>query len=230
MRNLTNRGLDFYSPQRTISFRRSFQPLLDRKEVRYLGKDNLYRVIGRMISRAFMLAGRSVRDPRAIAVLMLMVMVFAIPSVVMVGSKNSEASIFPINVRGYIMDLSGNKLQGANVTVEMVNETSGFTTKTLYYDSTTVSGLYSVTFDGAYWNPGDTIRVTAKYDLDTQVNQTTARNVAMQYVNVTMAVEIPEFGSLFGISTYVLSVGMVASVIILYRRKNRGPGDASLDP
>jgi hypothetical protein len=221
MRNLTKGGLDFYSPQRTISVSRSFGPLLDREEVRYPGRDNAHTVLRRRLSRVYMGASRSVRDPRAIVVIAIAAILMALPSIVMLGSDRGEAGLFPVNVRGYIMDLAGNKLQGANVTIEIINETSGLTTKTLYYDSTLSSGLYSVTFEGAYWDPGDTIKVTAKYGGDTVINQTRVNDRPIQYVNVTMSVEIPEFGSLFGLPTFVLSVGLVAAVIVVGRRRQK---------
>jgi hypothetical protein len=222
MRNLTKGGLDFYSPQRTISISRSFRPLLDREEVRYPG--NPYTAFRRRLSRVYMGASRGVRDPRAIVVIAIAAILIALPSIVMLGSDRGEASLFPVNVRGYIMDLAGNKLQGANVTIEIINETSGLTTKTMYYDSTLSSGLYSVTFEGAYWDPGDTIKVTAKSGGDTVINQTRANDRPIQYVNVTMSFEIPEFGSLFGLSTFVLSVGFVAAVIVVGRRRSKARG------
>lgn len=129
MRNLTKRGLDLYGPHRTISSSKGFRPLLDREEVKYRVRVYPHRAIGPAIARGCMAMSRSIRDPRAAVMIAVFIFLMAVPFVTMVGSEESKASTFPINVRGYVMDTANNKIQGANVTVEMVNDTTGDVTK-----------------------------------------------------------------------------------------------------
>jgi len=167
---------------------------------------------------------RRARTPSATMLIAIAIpfLVLAIPFAVMVGSQDSAAnSIWPLIVRGYIEDSEGNKIEGANVTIEMVNETSGLVTKTYYVDSTPASGAYLVTFNGGEWDPGDTIRVTATFGFMQDENTTIALNVAVQWVNVTLYPAIPEFGSIFGVSTSIITIGLIAMVVATYRKKRQ---------
>lgn len=176
-----------------------------------------------MVARVYMAKTRRARTPSATMLIAIAIpfLMLAIPLMAMVGSQNSAASIWPLIVRGYIEDSDGVKIEGANVTIEMVNETSGLVTKTYYVDSTPASGSYLVTFNGGEWDPGDTLRVTARFGFMQNENTTIARDVAVQYVNVTLYPAIPEFGSILGISTSMISIGLIAMMVVAYRRKRQ---------
>lgn len=165
---------------------------------------------------------RSVRDPRGFVVVSLIVVLLVVSSGLMIGSRRGEAALFPVNVRGYVEDLAHNKIQGANVTVEMVN-TASVVTATRWYDSTLSSGLYTVSFEGGYWDPGYTIRVTARYGSDTGQSSATATSDPAQWVNVTLSIVIPEFGGLLGLSMSFVTIGMMAMFVVGYRSRRREP-------
>ena len=166
--------------------------------------------------------GRNVKDPRGVLLISLMVVLLVVSSGLMIGSRQGEASVMPVNVRGYVEDLAHNKIQGANVTVEMVN-TASVVTATRWYDSTLSSGLYTVSFEGSYWDPGFTIRVTARYGSDTGQSSATATIDPIQWVNVTMSITIPEFGGLLGLSMPFVTFGMIAMFVVGYRSRRREP-------
>ena len=166
--------------------------------------------------------GRSVKDPRGFVVVSLMVVLLVVSSGLMLGSRRGEAGLWPVEVRGYVEDLAHNKIQGANVTVEMVN-TASVVTATRWFDSTPSSGLYTVSFEGAYWDPGYTIRVTARYGSDTGQSSATATIDAIQWVNVTIPIVIPEFGGLLGLSMPFVTFGMIAMFVVGYRSRRREP-------
>jgi len=169
------------------------------------------------------LAGMKVRtmakDPRFAATVVTLVALSLMASVSVFGSDNSAAApAGPKNVRGYVWDSSWNDIQGANVTVKMLN---GVTlVKTLYYDATEPDGLYTVTFGISEWDIGYTIEVTAKYNANEKTNSTAAVVGPLQYVNVTLEFTIPEFGGGFGTVLTVASF-MALAVVLVSRRRGR---------
>jgi hypothetical protein len=175
-----------------------------------------------MIMSGLRSVGRSVRDPRGFLVVSLIVVLLVVSSGLMLGSRRGEAGPWPVNVRGYVEDLAHNKIQGANVTVEMVN-TGSVVTATLWYDSTLSSGLYTVSFQSGDWDPGYTIRVTARYGSDTGQNSAVATSDGMQWVNVTVSTVIPEFSGLLGLSMPLVTIGMMAIFVVGCRGRRREP-------
>ena len=139
--------------------------------------------------------------------------------VLLTGAGNCSASVFPKLVDGYVFDVSGVPIPDANVTIRIYD---GVTLKgTQYYDATENDGFYTVTFDGPQWDPGNEIEVTARYDLESAQNSTTADDEPFQSVNVTMSLAIPEFGSLLGSPILGLSLGMVAIFAVSARLGRR---------
>jgi hypothetical protein len=216
MRNLTKRGLGFYSPHKDHLFSSAFRPKLDREEVRYGWRRLRGSGTDSGLTRGLMAVGRGLRDPRALAVICVFVVALTISSMLFGGSESSSAALFPVNVRGFVRDISGNPIQGANVTVEMMNGPTVVSTK--YYD-TISTGLYSVTFAGSEWDINDTIRVTATYGIYTNQNSTVATTDPIQYVNVTLSMSIPEFGSVMGLSTSFVTMGLIAVIVTVSRRR-----------
>lgn len=136
----------------------------------------------------------------------------------------AQAGDGPKNVRGYIYDQNGDPIPGANVTVNMRRPDNSIRS-TLYYDASDADGKYSVTFfdlGGAPWEIGDTIEVIATYGSDSASNTTVATPSAdypIQYVNVTIAMVIPEFGALGSFSFLAMTLVVMAVFLIARRRK-----------
>ena len=138
-----------------------------------------------------------------------------------VSSEQGSAATWPKNVRGYVEDSAGTRIEGANVTVEMWN---GITLrKTLYCDATDSDGFYQVTFAMGDWDEGNTIEVTARLGIDSATNSTTADALPMQYIDVTLGIVIPEFGALLGSPLTFVSIGLAAIVILSFRARKRTP-------
>ncbi len=217
MRNLTKRGLGFYSPSGNHSISSAFRPLIDREEVTYGWRRLRASDVRPGIAMGFMAVGRGLRDPRTLAAISVLVVALTLSTMLFGGSERGSAYTWPVNVRGFVTDSVGNPVQGANVTVDMM---SGATVRaTKYYDATLSSGLYSVTFQSSEWDPGNTIVAIATYGIYTNQNSTVAAADPIQYVNVTLAMTIPEFGSVMGLSTSFVTMGMVAIVILASRRR-----------
>ena len=222
MRNLNKRGLDFYSPHRTHLISSAYRPLFDREEVRYAGRGYSVPDLRRRLVRGCMAVSRGARDPRALVIGSILVVLFGVLFVVNVGSEQGEASLFPVNVRGFIEDSAHNRLNGANVKVEMVRTSDSYVRATQYYD-TLSNGFYTVSFTGDVWDPNDMIRVTATYGGDSNQNSTLATDDAVQYVNVTLLTVIPEFGDILGSPISVVSIGLIALIVVVRRRRVKDP-------
>ena len=169
-----------------------------------------------------MAVSRGARDPRALVIVSILVVLFGVLSVVNVGSEQGEAYIWPVNVRGFVEDSAHNRLSGANVKVEIVRTSDSYVRATQYYD-TLSNGFYMVSFAGAVWDPNDLIRVTATYGGDSNQNSTLATADSVQYVNVTLLTVIPEFGDIFGSPISVVSIGLIAVIVVVRRRREKGP-------
>jgi len=137
------------------------------------------------------------------------------------SSEEGSAAFWPKNVKGYILDHMGAPVEGANVTIEMWNNST--LRKTFYEDSTASDGFYTVTFEGKDWDENNTIKVTARLGEFTASNSTLANSMPIQYVNVTLWTVIPEFGALLGSPLTFVSIGLVAIVILSVRARRRNP-------
>ena len=224
MRNLSKRGLGFYSPQRTYLISSAYRQLLDREEVRYDAGTHPISDIKAGFTRGYMAVNRSIRDPRTFAFISILVVVLTLSSMLMVGSDRGKAGVYPVNVRGHVFDLAGNGIQGANVTVDIMVGSTIRTTR--YYDATLASGLYTVSFQGSEFDIGNTIRTTATYDVYTNQNSTEVLDpffYPIQWVDVTLSMSIPEFGSIFGVPGSFVAVGMIAAIVVVHRRRPKNP-------
>jgi hypothetical protein len=144
--------------------------------------------------------------------------VISIAALVLLGSMPAAAETGPKTVMGTVYDNSGNPLADADITAVVINAGNS-TIMATEIDVTGPEGAYSVTFDPAVWQIGDTLRVTATYSSVQQTNQTTATIAPFQIVDVHFTTAIPQFGSLLG---FMAAAGMVCVVgvgFLFYRRK-----------
>jgi len=148
-------------------------------------------------------------------------MVFIVAAAIMTslaGLDRPNTSVVAVGpgpkiVQGYVNDTVGNPLEGALVTVEVVAQDTSNVRDT-QTDTTGSDGYYMVTFSFDKWDIGDTIRVTATYDSNQQLNQTVASGDASQQVNVNFGFAIPEFSSLFGFVAALVAVVCVTTLRI----------------
>ena len=148
---------------------------------------------------------------------MLLATLFIVGGSFLPVSDNASAGITK-NVRGHIYDQLGNPIGGANVTVKAIR--GGITMDTLWYDSSEIDGLYTVTFGFTdSLELGDTIEVTASYSGHQSINSTIADSSPQQVVDVSISgVFVPEFG---GLPIFVVCGAFVA-IFILARRRRSG--------
>jgi len=141
------------------------------------------------------------------------------------ASDSALAGDGPKIVTGFIYDAGGNPIFGANVTLDVLVGAGPSIRTTMYYEPLSeADGYYSVTVDGFLhpWEIDDTLRVTGTYGVYQASNSTIATdstNHPIQYVNVTISdVMIPEFGGFAGSVAFV-SIGLIATVVVLKRRR-----------
>ncbi|MBE0517768.1 MAG: hypothetical protein IH630_00900 [Thermoplasmata archaeon] len=129
----------------------------------------------------------------------------------------SSASLAPMDVKGYIYDGSYGLIVGADVTVTTKD---GETIIAIYDTTSDPDGYYKITFGPSEYNYGCTIEVTATDGIDTNTNWTVAADSALwNYVNVTLADEIPEFGGVYGLSMVFAVSGIMAIFIVMGRKR-----------
>ena len=119
-------------------------------------------------------------------------------------------------VRGYVYDSTGTPIENAFVTVQIKD---GATVKATLTDTTNETGFYSVTFAPGDGVVGDTIFVNATYDMNYNTNSTIAtssQDQPIQFVNVTLGIVIPEFGS---IASLILIIFGAAAIFTVMSRK-----------
>ena len=220
MRNLFGRGWGFDHPRKTHFSADAVRGLIEREPVRvrksYRGARGYG--FGTGVWLASMRVRAVTRDPRVAGTMVVIAALLLVSSFASFGSENSSAASFPLNVRGYVWDAEGNDIEGANVTVKMLNGATLI--KTLYYDATEPDGLYAVTFGPVDWNPGYTIEVIAAFGGDSVTNSTAAppeTGLTVKYVNATLSLTIPELGS--GLTTALTVASFMAVVVVLVSRR-----------
>jgi len=149
----------------------------------------------------------SLKRSKKRAMISIAVLSISIIALIVIASNASAAS-GPKVVRGYILDSVGRTVEGADVTVNIINASTKEVVSTLS-ETTNATGFYSVTFGPSDWEIGDDIEVIATYNAAQESNSTTATDYPVQYVNVTYAFEIPEFGSMVG---FLASAGIIGIV------------------
>jgi len=143
---------------------------------------------------------------------------FAIIAVFILSSGLVSAQGFPKVITGTVYDESGNKLEGATVTVTMK---SGAAVHGMETDGPTWSdGYFSVTFAGTDWVEGDDIVVVAVKagNGGEAINYSVADDVSDQNVDVHFETAIPQFGGLVGAFA---AAGLVGAVAIVSFRKRK---------
>jgi|GEM_PF-1313876 len=143
----------------------------------------------------------------------LMVTVAVVPSA-------TRAADYSKSVRGYVYDIDGRKVAGADVTIAMMN---GGVQVSSHTETSNSLGYYNIVFEPTEWNPGYRILVTAIYNSLEASNATVVlclNNPFPQWENVTFEYEIPELGSGYGgILVTGLLVGAMAVAFLVFVRK-----------
>jgi len=150
---------------------------------------------------------------------------FALAMFTLVVSDDASAGDGLKIVRGYVWDKVGRAVEDADVTVN-IRLASDDTVRSTMTETTDSVGWYSVTFGMSDWDIGDRIETIATYNSVQEDNSTTATSSniwPIQYLNVTFAFEIPQFGSTLGLVIAGGAVGMVAVVSLVVLRRRPSP-------
>lgn len=150
----------------------------------------------------------------AIAGFAALLFVFSFVSTV---PTNASAGPWPLAIYGYIYDMYGDPVDGADVTVTILN---GATPVSTHTDTSDGAGYYSTLFLSGEWEIGYDIEVVAVYmgsapEMATGV----APDGNDIQVDVHFTFEIPEFGAEWGLLVAGVAVGAVAVVAVVWRRK-----------
>lgn len=180
---------------------------------------------------AMAMSGRSTRiGLRSSIVVLSTVIGVLVLAVAVLPSSGAADDNHTMNVRGYVYDNAGRKIANADVTVSMYNGA------TLVKSNSTTSraspaGYFSVNFHPGEWATGNTVLVVAQYQGGLQgVNDSKDADPPWTvdgakffvWENVTLPYEIPQFGNnTTGLLVTAGLVGVVASVVLVWRRKGK---------
>jgi len=143
------------------------------------------------------------------------ILIFAVALIL--ASYNVIAASGPKQVRGYIWDIEGRNITGADITINIRWESDDTIRSTLTDTSSDPLGYYAVTFAPANWDIGDRIEVISTYLSNQESNSTTATSMPYQWVNVTYPFVIPVFGSTLG---FLVAGGLLGAVaVVMLTRK-----------
>ena len=142
-------------------------------------------------------------------------------AIAVLPSASLAADNHTMNIRGYVFDDHGNRIANAQVTVTMY---AGATPGVSHTATSGASpkGYFSVNFLQGEWATGNTVQVVAQYQGGAQgVNHTLAVNGAnfYEWENVTLPYEIPQFGGTTGLLLTAGAIGVVASVVLVWKRE-----------
>jgi len=152
------------------------------------------------------------RNKRLLAILAFeLVVLVAVGVFLGQATKPAASGTANLSVYGYVRNMSGTPLEGASVSVTVVE-----TPRTLA-TTTDATGFYIVEFDLADWDVGDHIEVVATYDALQQMNTTIASDLTVEQVDINYTYEIPEFGGVGGSLVAIIAVAGVAGLFILKR-------------
>ncbi len=218
MQNLFRGGRGFDRPRQTHFSANAIQGVIERESRRqrkgYWGVPRYCWREG--IRRTSVRAARTARDPRFVAVTVILVSC-ALISAVNLGSDSTSAALGPKAVRGFVWDSLWNPVPNANVTLKTLN--GAVLVKTLYCDATDPDGYYSLSFGPSDWDPGYTIEITARYSVYSIVNTTVANPAPFQWLNASLAFVIPELGG--GITAGLTIASFTAMVLVVMARRRR---------
>jgi hypothetical protein len=159
---------------------------------------------------------RSSKGLRSSTIMAATVTVFLLAAMLYAPAP-AEAGPSDISVRGWVWDSAYREVEGASVVVNVIDGGSTVTTESTTTDG---DGFYSVFLLAAEWNVGNTFQIVVTFDSKQDTNQTIATSAAIQYVNLTYTFEIPEFGSLAGMTLVAFALGGVGvAAVVLWRRK-----------
>jgi LPXTG-motif cell wall-anchored protein len=136
----------------------------------------------------------------------------------LISASSASAETFPKIVDGHVYDSVGTPLENAYVTVKILRASDNTTRATLN-DWTDEAGFYTVTFDGVYWDVGDTIQVIAEYNSDQRSNSTLADGAPVQTIDVKFPYEIPEFGAYWTTLLGLAGAGAIGAVFLVRKRR-----------
>lgn len=152
---------------------------------------------------------------------LLVLPIFAVAVLAVVAGPTSNGAHImatgPLTISGYVYDLAGNPLEGANVVVLIVQ--TSFTASA----TTGADGSYQALPDipPASYDLGNTIQVTATYNsAEEQVSVPVTQDMidfGMAQIDVHYTYEIPEFGTGFGFA-FVMVVIAALAVVVLGRK------------
>jgi len=153
---------------------------------------------------------------KPLAVVLAMGTLLLVPvAAISLNDAHTLAGTGPLTVWGYVYDFSGQPLQGANVVVTVVE--TGFSTSGV----TGSDGKYqgSPDLNATDYSNGDTIRVVANYNSNTQANTSlVVDDPGVMQIDVKYTYEVPEFGTLLGFLVAAALVGMIAIYSVSKRR------------
>lgn len=118
-------------------------------------------------------------------------------------------------ITGYVDDQMDTPVEGASVTVSMMDGAVDVSTKSAQTDA---NGLYLVSFEWLEWEPDYTIEVTAVYWESPETVTAPCDGSLTQQVDVQFLFAIPQFGSLVGFLVSIALVGVVGLVLLRRRR------------
>jgi len=139
-----------------------------------------------------------------------LVALMALVSAVSFLNSTTSAGPGPKEVDGIVTGSSG-PVNGADVTINVRNKTSGQVVATLYA-TTSAGGFYTVTFERSSWEIGDTIEVIATYGAESGTNSVFADGEPFQTVNVALQPVIPEFPGFSFIVVLTVSTALLLGV------------------
>jgi len=164
-----------------------------------------------LLTKSFMYARRRHRrGPYAIiCVLFGTALVLSTPLLVanhIISDFTASAAPGPTRVQGHVYDSLGSTVYNAQITVTFLTSSASWS------GSTDINGYYqSRSFGPTEWSIGETIEVTATYDLVQATNTSLAVNSITQIIDVTLSFVIPEFGTSSG---FLLVVGFLMFAFI----------------
>ncbi len=152
---------------------------------------------------------------RSVVAVLLMLVLVAVPTAVLSDNGARTLDVTgPLTVWGYVYDLAGQPLEGADVviTVDRTGATS--------YGVTGSDGRYQGTpeIDAAQYDIGDTIAVVATYNSNSQsATGTVVEDIGVLQIDVHYTYEIPEFGTFLGFIAAFVIVAVVGAVLLARR-------------
>ncbi|MCJ7607261.1 MAG: hypothetical protein MUO94_05405 [Thermoplasmata archaeon] len=160
---------------------------------------------------------KGTRTRSATVMLGMTVTILLAASMLTIQNASADGPIATMDVKGYIYDEFLDVVADADVTVTTKD---GETVMATYGTVSGAEGYYQVTFGSSEYDFGCTIEVTATDGVLEKENTTVAAVSALwNWVNVTLSIEIPEFGGAYGLSMVFAVSGVMAVFVVMGRRR-----------